>query len=69
MVDLDLHLEIKLTILGGYPKFISQGLNDDYLPVWLQAAGVNTYYVGKLMNSHSIYTYQSPYANGFNGSK
>ncbi|GAP82336.2 putative arylsulfatase [Rosellinia necatrix] len=38
---------------GGYPKFISQGLNDKYLPVWLQDAGYNTYYTGKLFNAHA----------------
>ena len=27
---------------GGYPKFLSQGFNDDYLPLWLQDAGYNT---------------------------
>ena len=36
--------------LGGYPRFIEEGFNDDYLPVWLQQAGYNTYYTGKLMN-------------------
>ena len=35
-------------LLGGYPKFISEGFNDAYLPVWLQEAGYNTYYTGKL---------------------
>ncbi|KAI0151026.1 arylsulfatase precursor [Pestalotiopsis sp. NC0098] len=53
---------------GGYTKFISQGLNDNYLPIWLQEAGYNTYYTGKLMNSHSTTTYNQPYANGWNGS-
>ncbi|KAJ6787474.1 hypothetical protein PWT90_02698 [Aphanocladium album] len=45
---------------GGYPKFISQGLNDNYLPVWLQDAGYNTYYTGKLMNAYGTRTYQNP---------
>ena len=53
---------------GGYPKFISQGFNDNHLPVWLQAAGYNTYYVGKLMNSHDIQNYDKPFVNGFNHS-
>ncbi|KAJ4153304.1 hypothetical protein LMH87_009796 [Akanthomyces muscarius] len=53
---------------GGYPKFISQGLNDDYLPVWLQDAGYNTYYTGKLMNNLGIRTYQSPPPRGWNRS-
>jgi hypothetical protein len=46
--------DAKLTSLGGYPKFISQGLNENYLPVWMQAAGYNTYYTGKLFNDHNI---------------
>ncbi|KAI0968702.1 arylsulfatase-like protein [Xylaria arbuscula] len=53
---------------GGYPKFISQGLNDKYLPVWLQDAGYNTYYTGKLFNAHSVNTYDSPFAAGWTGS-
>jgi arylsulfatase A-like enzyme len=28
---------------GGYPKFVAQGLNENFLPVWLQEAGYNTY--------------------------
>ncbi|OAQ60601.1 arylsulfatase [Pochonia chlamydosporia 170] len=50
---------------GGYPKFISQGLNDAYLPVWLQSAGYNTYYTGKLMNQHNTHTYKAPFAKGW----
>ncbi|KAI3335760.1 arylsulfatase-like protein [Ustulina deusta] len=53
---------------GGYPKFVSQGLNDKYLPVWLQEAGYNTYYTGKLFNAHSVDTYDSPFAAGWIGS-
>ncbi|KZZ95495.1 arylsulfatase precursor [Moelleriella libera RCEF 2490] len=53
---------------GGYPKFIAEGLNDAYLPVWLQAAGYNTYYTGKLMNSHSTATYNKPFPRGWNRS-
>jgi N-acetylglucosamine-6-sulfatase len=53
--------------VGGYPKFITQGLNDNYLPVWLQDAGYNTYYTGKLMNAHSIATYNKPFPRGWNG--
>ncbi|KAH8766170.1 alkaline-phosphatase-like protein [Diaporthe sp. PMI_573] len=45
---------------GGYPKFVSQGLNENYLPVWLQEAGYNTYYTGKLFNAHTIWNYDSP---------
>lgn len=54
--------------LGGYPKFVDQGFNDDYLPVWLQAAGYATYYVGKLFNAHTVNNYHSPHAAGWTGS-
>ncbi|QKX53241.1 uncharacterized protein TRUGW13939_00317 [Talaromyces rugulosus] len=50
---------------GGYPKFISQGLNDNYLPVWLQEAQYNTYYTGKLFNVHTVENYNAPFAAGF----
>jgi arylsulfatase A-like enzyme len=53
---------------GGYPKFIEEGLNQKWLPIWLQELGYNTYYTGKLMNSHNIHNYASPPVNGFNGS-
>ncbi|KAI2778173.1 Arylsulphatase [Daldinia loculata] len=49
---------------GGYPKFVSQGLNDKYLPVWLQESGYETYYTGKLFNTHSVDNYHSPHAAG-----
>ncbi|KAH7015555.1 alkaline-phosphatase-like protein [Ilyonectria destructans] len=52
---------------GGFPKFVSQGLNDNYLPVWLQEAGYNTYYTGKLFNAHTIYNYDSPYPAAWTG--
>lgn len=51
---------------GGYPKFVAQGLNDNYLPVWLQQAGYATYYTGKLMNAHSVHNWNNPFPNGFN---
>ncbi|KAK3707268.1 hypothetical protein LTR37_012269 [Vermiconidia calcicola] len=35
---------------GGWPKFNNVGLNSNYLPVWLQDEGINTYFIGKLMN-------------------
>ncbi|KAK9770444.1 putative Arylsulfatase [Seiridium cardinale] len=53
---------------GGYPKFLSQGYNDKYLPVWLQEAGYNTYYTGKLFNAHSVGNYHSPHAAGWTAS-
>ena len=53
---------------GGYPKFVSQGLNSQYLPVWLQEAGYQTYYTGKLFNAHTIENYNAPFAAGWTGS-
>jgi N-acetylglucosamine-6-sulfatase len=55
--------------IGGYPKFISQGFNDAYLPVWLQDAGYNTYYVGKLFNAQTVDNYDKPHAAGWTGSE
>lgn len=53
---------------GGFPKVVQAGWNDNYLPLWMQEAGYNTYYVGKLWNAHSVENYNDPYAKGFNGS-
>ncbi|KAK6815287.1 hypothetical protein RU639_008709 [Aspergillus parasiticus] len=53
---------------GGYPKFVEGGFDKNFLPVWLQQAGYDTYYTGKLMNAHSIENYASPHVSGFNGS-
>ncbi|KAJ5104210.1 hypothetical protein N7532_004739 [Penicillium argentinense] len=53
---------------GGYPKFVDRGFNENFLPVWLQEAGYNTYYTGKLFNAHTVENYHSPHVNGFNGS-
>ncbi|KAF7187110.1 Arylsulfatase [Pseudocercospora fuligena] len=53
---------------GGYPKFVREGLNDNWLPVFLQQLGYNTYYTGKLFNSHNVDNYNDPPVNGFNGS-
>ncbi|KAL5334967.1 Six-hairpin glycosidase-like protein [Aspergillus crustosus] len=50
---------------GGYPRFISQGFNDDWFPVWLQNAGYNTYYVGKLFNAHSSDFLLDPYTYSY----
>jgi N-acetylglucosamine-6-sulfatase len=54
---------------GGYPKIVSQGVNKNFLPVWLQDAGYNTYYSGKLWNAHDVDNYNDPYVVGFNGSE
>ncbi|KIW48420.1 uncharacterized protein PV06_01006 [Exophiala oligosperma] len=53
---------------GGWPKILREGINDDYLPLWMQNAGYNTYYTGKLWNHHHIDNYDKPRARGFNGS-
>ncbi|KAE8154437.1 alkaline-phosphatase-like protein [Aspergillus avenaceus] len=53
---------------GGYPKFVTEGHNDNWLPLWLQDAGYNTYYTGKLFNSHTVDNYHSPFVRGFNSS-
>ncbi|KAL2818147.1 alkaline-phosphatase-like protein [Aspergillus cavernicola] len=54
---------------GGYPKVVEAGWNDNYLPIWMQEAGYDTYYVGKLWNAHTAQNYNDPYAKGFNGSE
>lgn len=53
---------------GGYPKFVSQGLNGRYLPIWLQEAGYKTYYTGKLFNAHTVDNYNAPFPEGWTGS-
>lgn len=53
---------------GGYPRIVEEGINDDYLPHWMQAAGYNTYSSGKIWNHHSVDNYNAPYAGGFNES-
>ncbi|KAL4806255.1 alkaline-phosphatase-like protein [Aspergillus unguis] len=54
---------------GGYPKVVETGMNDNYLPIWMQEAGYDTYYVGKLWNSHTPDNYNKPYVKGFNQSE
>ncbi|KAL8677723.1 MAG: hypothetical protein Q9186_005876 [Xanthomendoza sp. 1 TL-2023] len=44
------------------------GLNDQYLPVWLQQAGYQTYYAGKLFNAHTVDNYDDPYPAAWTGS-
>ncbi|KAH8594600.1 alkaline-phosphatase-like protein [Bisporella sp. PMI_857] len=53
---------------GGYPKFVSQGFNENYLPVWLQDAGYSTYYTGKLFNAHTDQNWNSPHPAGWTSS-
>lgn len=45
---------------GGWTKFAEEGLNDNYLPVWMNDAGVDTYYVGKFLNHYGVYNYKTP---------
>ncbi|KAF2214407.1 hypothetical protein CERZMDRAFT_37524 [Cercospora zeae-maydis SCOH1-5] len=54
---------------GGWPKFVTQGFNSAYLPIWLQELGYATYYIGKLFNAHSVENYESPRAAGWTGSE
>ncbi|KAF2014187.1 Arylsulphatase [Aaosphaeria arxii CBS 175.79] len=53
---------------GGYPKIVHEGINSNYLPIWMQDSGYNTYYTGKLWNAHTVDNYNAPYAGGYNGS-
>ncbi|KAJ5104419.1 hypothetical protein NUU61_001766 [Penicillium alfredii] len=53
---------------GGYPQVVKTGMNDDYLPIWMQKAGYKTYYVGKLWNAHTEENYDAPFAKGFDQS-
>lgn len=57
----------RLTVPGGYTKFVAEGWNDDWFPVWLQDAGYNMYYSGKLFNGHTVNNYNAPYPKGFAG--
>lgn len=54
---------------GGYPKFVDEGHNEAYLPIFLQEAGYNTYYSGKLFNAHSLENYNNPPAGGWTESE
>ena len=61
-------MEAADTSTGGYPKFVQQGFNENYLPVWLQSGGYNTFYTGKLFNAHATDNYNSPFPAGWTGS-
>lgn len=54
--------------IGGYPKFVAQGWNSNWLPVWLQATGYSTYYTGKLFNAHTVENWNSPHPSGWTSS-
>ena len=53
---------------GGYPKFVSKGLNENYLPIWLQEAGYRTFYTGKLFNAHTVLNHHDPFPAGWTAS-
>ncbi|KAI0469725.1 arylsulfatase [Xylariaceae sp. FL0804] len=42
---------------GNYDKWLISGQNDDYLPLWLTAAGYTTEYIGKFMNGYNTANY------------
>ena len=50
---------------GGYPKFVQEGLNNNYLPVWINNAGANTYYLGKFQNDFGMGLYTGNYPKGW----
>ena len=54
---------------GGWTRFVAQGYRRDYLPTWLQQAGYNTYYTGKLMNGNTVANWKTSPVLGFNRSK
>ncbi|KAG2495838.1 hypothetical protein HYH03_006077 [Edaphochlamys debaryana] len=45
---------------GGYTKWKSLGIDNSYLPGWLQDLGYNTYYVGKFLVDYSVGNYANP---------
>ncbi|CAK3774366.1 arylsulfatase [Lecanosticta acicola] len=53
---------------GGYGKFIKEGHNSNYLPLWIQASGAKTYYVGKFMNAYQRHNWHAPYPKGWTNS-
>lgn len=50
---------------GGYDRFNKLKLGENYLPLWLQQAGYNTNYIGKLMNEYTVVNYNNPTPRGF----
>ncbi|KAK5165839.1 uncharacterized protein LTR77_008762 [Saxophila tyrrhenica] len=45
---------------GGWSKFMSEGHNDNWLPVWINTSGIKTFYAGKLMNGYSNNNFDRP---------
>lgn len=50
---------------GGWPKFLDQKLNTNYLPIWINESGIRTYYAGKFMNSYSVHNFDDPHPKGW----
>ncbi|KAH8894280.1 arylsulfatase [Thozetella sp. PMI_491] len=50
---------------GGWEKFVQSGIESNYLPHWLKAAGYRTEYMGKIMNGYNLATYNSPKPSGW----
>lgn len=48
---------------------MANGYNENHLALWMQQSGYNTYYTGKLFNSHTIFNYDSPPVSGYTGSE
>jgi N-acetylglucosamine-6-sulfatase len=55
--------------IGGYLKVRKEGINADYLPIWLQNAGYNTYYAGKMWNAYGTKSMPPDPAAGWTGSE
>ncbi|KAH7215429.1 alkaline-phosphatase-like protein [Fusarium oxysporum] len=51
-----------------FPRWQPEGLNSNYLPIWLQEAGYSTYYTGKFFNAHTVENYDKPHAAGWTSS-
>ncbi|KAL4932930.1 sulfatase family protein [Aspergillus undulatus] len=54
---------------GGYQRVVEAGWNDRNVFVYLQEAGYEVNYIGKLYNAHTEQNYNKPYARGFNNSE
>lgn len=39
---------------GGAWKFMKEGMDANYLPVWLQRLGYSTYFTGKFLNQYNV---------------
>ncbi|KAK1991440.1 alkaline phosphatase-like protein [Colletotrichum falcatum] len=62
------HLNPLYDIIGGFPIFVKNGHDENYMPIWLQDAGYNTFYTGKMFNAHTIWNCDSPHLSDQNSS-